>query len=210
VGNPELWGLGFCVPCFAAEGAVELLEPFERVRDGASAVVHIPEERHEYLTGLFRELERLGGERQPSSGSLSAVQRSLLTLILAEVDKASSAEAPTGVKERGVITAALRFIERNCLRPLTLSEVAAAVERSPAHVTNALTRANGRSAGQWIVSGRMAEARRILLHSDERVNVIAERVGYADVTHFIRMFRREHGTTPTGWRATHVGSRGAD
>jgi AraC-like DNA-binding protein len=46
----------------------------------------------------------------------------------------------------------------------------------------------------------MAQARRLLLHSDERVDVIAERVGYADATHFIRMFRREHGATPAAWR----------
>ncbi|MCI4371871.1 MAG: helix-turn-helix domain-containing protein, partial [Thermoplasmata archaeon] len=40
-----------------------------------------------------------------------------------------------------------------------------------------------------------------LLHSDERVDIIAERVGYADATHFIRMFRRAHGATPAAWRA---------
>ena len=210
VHSPELWGLAFCVPCFAAAGAFELLEPFERVRDGAPAVVHIAEERHAYLTTLFRELESLSGAEQTPTQSLGAIQRSLLTLILAEVDKASSCRGTSVGDGAGVVTSALRFIERNCLRPLTLGEVAAAVGRSPAHVTSALTRATGRSAGQWIVSGRMAEARRFLLHSAERVDVIAERVGYADVTHFIRMFRREHGKTPAAWRATHVGGRGAD
>jgi AraC-like DNA-binding protein len=34
------------------------------------------------------------------------------------------------------------------------------------------------------------------------VDVIAERVGYADPTHFIRMFRRQHGATPAAWRAS--------
>jgi AraC-like DNA-binding protein len=53
----------------------------------------------------------------------------------------------------------------------------------------------------WIIAGRMAEARRRLLHSDESVEVIAERVGYADPTHFVRLFRREHGSTPAAWRA---------
>ncbi len=51
------------------------------------------------------------------------------------------------------------------------------------------------------------EARRRLLHSDERVDVIAERVGYADPTHFIRMFRREHGATPAAWRAAQARGR---
>jgi AraC family transcriptional regulator, transcriptional activator of pobA len=206
-GRPEFWGLAFCVPCFAADGEAFLLEPFERVRDGASAVVQIPASRCAYLEGLFRELELVGREQRQRSDTIGLVQRSLLTLILAEVDKTSAADGVLRASGGGVVVDALRFIERNCLGPLTLNDVAAAVGRSPAYVTTALKQATGRSTVQWIVSGRMAEARRLLLHSDEMVDVVAERVGYADATHFIRMFRREHGATPAAWRAARA--RGA-
>lgn len=194
----ELWGLSFCVSCFAAEGAASLLEPLERVRDGGAAVVRIPTERQGYLASLFAEVEQVGLERRGSNDTLDAVQRSLLTLILAEVGRAASdARHNAG---GGVVVDALRFIERKCLAPLSLDDIAAAVGRSATYVTTALKQATGRSASQWIVSGRMAEARRLLLHSDERIDIIAERVGYADATHFIRMFRREHGATPAAWR----------
>jgi AraC family transcriptional regulator, transcriptional activator of pobA len=200
--RPEFWGLSFCVPCFATEGSMSLLDPFERVRDGASAVVRIPAARCGHFEGLFREVERVGQAPGRPSNALDAVQRSLLTLIIAEIDEAASPDGFPRGAGGGVVVDALRFIERNCLGRLTLADVAAAVRRSPAYVTTALTRATGRSAVQWIVSGRLAEARRLLLHSDERVDMVAERVGYADATHFIRMFRREHGTTPAAWRAT--------
>ncbi len=101
----------------------------------------------------------------------------------------------------GIVTDTLRYIERHCLEPLTLTAIATAMRRTPSHITTALTRATGRSAVAWIIAGRMAEARRRLLHSDERIDIIAERVGYADPTHFIRLFRRMHGATPAGWRA---------
>jgi AraC-like DNA-binding protein len=39
------------------------------------------------------------------------------------------------------------------------------------------------------------------------IDIIAERVGYADSTHFIRMFRREHDATPAAWRAAHTRGR---
>jgi AraC family transcriptional activator of pobA len=198
VAHRELWGLGFCVPCFASDDGGALLEPFERVRDGASPVVHVPSERHSFLEALFGELEDATSKRQPSTPE--AVQRSLLTLILNEVRRAGHWNHDTA-KPSGVVVDSLRFIERNCLRRLTLNDVAEAVGRSPAYVTTALTRATGRSAVEWIIGGRMAEARRRLLHSDERVDIVAERVGYADPTHFIRMFRREHGATPAAWRA---------
>lgn len=193
----SFWGMSFCVPCFAADNATKLLEPFERVRDGASAVVRIPQVRRAFFGGLFRELERIGQKGNHGS-ELDAVRRSLLTLILAELESAMGAGERSGGS--GVAAEALRFIERNCLEPLTLKDVARAVHRSPAYVTTALKKSTGRSAVQWIITSRMAEARRLLLHSDEHVDIIAERVGYADSTHFIRMFRREHGVTPAAWR----------
>ncbi|WP_437323311.1 helix-turn-helix domain-containing protein [Sorangium sp. So ce381] len=195
---PDWIGVGFCVPCLAAEEAGTLLEPFERVRAGASPVVRVGADRHAHIEMLLRELMRATESRD--GGAPDVVQRSLLVLILDEVRQAARSQHPASASP-GVVVDALRFIERNCLRPLSLKDVARSVGRSPAHVTTALSRATGRSAVEWIVAGRMAEARRILLHSDERVEIVAERVGYADATHFIRMFRREHGATPAAWRA---------
>jgi transcriptional regulator GlxA family with amidase domain len=43
-------------------------------------------------------------------------------------------------------------------------------------------------------------------HSDEMVDIVAERVGYADATHFIRMFRREQRAAPAARRAAQAGS----
>lgn len=194
--QPRGWTLGFSPVVLAGEAS--LLEPFERVRDGGSAVVRIPPARRAFLETLLRELEAAGHAPRP----VEAVERSLLTLILAEVRSAMDPRA--GAPMGGVVDRALRVIERRCLGPLAPSDVAAAVGRSPAYVTAALTKATGRSAGQWIVSGRMAEARRLLLHSDARVELVALRVGYAEVTHFIRMFRREHGVTPAAWRREHA------
>lgn len=198
VARAELWGLSFTAPRLGP-GDDALLAPFDRVRDGASAVVRIPDARRGFLEGLLREL---GDATAPArrGGSLAA-QRSLLTLIVGEVARAASPPART-LDAPTVVTESLRVIERRCLGPLTLREVAAAVGRTPSYVTTALTRATGRSAVAWIVAHRMAEARRLLVHSGERVEEVAARVGYADATHFIRMFRREHGATPAAWRAS--------
>jgi AraC family transcriptional regulator, transcriptional activator of pobA len=202
----ELWGLGFCPVCFLADGSETLLEPFERVRYGASAVVTIPEERRGFLESLFRELRReVEGGQEP--GAL-AVQKSLLTLIVAEAARARTWHAHDSAGN-GLVADALGFIERRCLEPISLRDVAAAVARSPAYLTTAVKRATGRSVQAWIIAGRLSEARRRLVHSDEPIEVIAERVGYADATHFIRMFRRMHGATPAAWRTSRRTAAGA-
>ncbi|WP_434390546.1 helix-turn-helix domain-containing protein [Melittangium boletus] len=207
VQRPEFWMLGFCPVCLLAdEASAELLTPFEHVRSGASAVVKIPEPRRAFLEHLFVELR---DESERDGGASPAVERSLLTLIISEVSRAADWQARSGAAD-GLVTETLRYIERHCLEPLSPRDVAAAMHRSPAHLTTAVRRATGRSVQEWIISGRMSEARRRLLHSDEIVAVIAERVGYADATHFIRLFRRAHGVTPTAWRARYRHGTGGE
>lgn len=189
------WGVGFCAPCYAPSELASLLDPFERARSGASPVVHVPAERHEHLGHLLAELHR---ETHAARAHGELVQKSLLALVLAEVTRATSLG---GSSQPSLVAEALRFIERKCLQPISLSDVARAVGRSPSYVTTALRQATGKSVVEWVIAGRLSEARNRLLHSDELVEVIAERVGYADATHFIRLFRRAHGVTPAAWRA---------
>ncbi|RKG83159.1 AraC family transcriptional regulator [Corallococcus sp. CA049B] len=195
----EVWGLGFHPSAFTHTEVGPLLAPFERVRQGASAVVPIPSGRQEHLVRLLSELH--AETRAPHRALGEQVTRSLFSLVLAEVARSSTW---TPVESRASLAGdALTFIERHCLEPISLREVAAALGRSPAHVTTAVKQATGRSVVEWIISGRMAEARRRLMSTDERVDIIAERVGYADPTHFIRLFRRAEGLTPAAWRKQH-------
>ncbi len=199
--DAEAWGLSFDPVGVVGTDIGALVEPFERVRDGGRAVLRLAAGREEHLRGLLCELQREA--ERPLGVAQAQVQRSLLTLALAEVARAEAAGGIVGAARAGgppIVAQALRFIERNCLGPLSLRDVAAALGRSPAHLTTALRRATGRTAQQWIVAGRLAEARRSLLFGDEAIAAIAERVGVGDPTHFIRMFRRAHGVTPAAWR----------
>lgn len=195
----EYWGVGICMPCFGVDADLALLNPFEHVRSGASAVTSIAVERQAYVESLLGELARQSSHDVVPN---AAVQRSLLTLILNEI-KTARGELPRSlVQDSNVVTDTLRFIEHHCLQPLTLQHVASAVGRSAAYVTTALSQTTGKSVVEWITAYRMAEARSLLKHSDERVSAIAERVGYSDVTHFIRMFRRDTGVTPAVFRTS--------
>jgi AraC family transcriptional activator of pobA len=194
------WVLGFCGACLARTELGELLAPLERVRAGGSAVTRIAAERQEHLERLFGELAQENARGR--DGAHALVERSLLALILAELARATvwTTEATTLPP---LVSAALQFIERHCFESISLRDVAAALGRSPAHLTTALRQATGRTAQAWIIAGRMGETRRRLLTTDESIEEIAGRVGYADPTHFIRLFRRAHGLPPAAWRALH-------
>ena len=93
-----------------------------------------------------------------------------------------------------------RFIEANYHRSITLSDVAVAVGYSSTYLTNLVRRQTGQTVQSWIISRRMAAARSLLLETDEKVEEIAQAVGYQSAVHFFRQFRQHHGTTPQAWR----------
>jgi AraC family transcriptional activator of pobA len=199
----EAWGLGFCATCSGLSGLGPLMAPFERVRAGASACVTIPPDRREHLTNLFRELEReLAG---PRGAHREVVEHSLVALILAEVARAA-APSISATATPSLVARAIALIEQRGLGPLSLRDVAEALDVTAGHLTTQLRRATGRTAGEWIAAVRLAEARSRLLHTEEPVESIAWSVGYADPTHFIRRFKRESGVTPAAWRAAHRAS----
>ncbi len=173
------------------------LGPLLRVRNGCHPVLHPDAHQRRRLEEWMRLLaHELEGQERARDEAVSA----LLRLVLIEVERMSSpADAPDPAGQ-GTTRQALSYIEGHALESLSLAQVAHAVDRSPAHVASLMRKETGRTVGQWILEYRMAEARRRLRGTDEQVEVIAERVGYADVTHFIRQFRRTHGLTPAAWR----------
>lgn len=96
-----------------------------------------------------------------------------------------------------------QFIEDNYHQPINLCDVAAAVGYSTAYLTNLVKRKTKLTVHNWIVERRMAEARFLLLKTDEPVNHIAAKVGYPDPGHFIRQFRHIYSMSPKVWRNTH-------
>ncbi|MDP2313144.1 MAG: AraC family transcriptional regulator [Pseudomonadota bacterium] len=192
----DMWGLAVCRTCLSADRA-GLLSVFDRVRAGALPLLELPPGRQAHVIGLLEELQR---EQATPNVHRTAVTESLLTLILAEVARASRVTPAASPDESSLVPAALALIEARCLGPLTLDEVARTLRRTPAHLTTAVRLATGRTVGEWIRAGRLAEARRRLVDTDECVDIIAERVGYADPRSFARSFRREHGVAPGAFR----------
>ena len=199
----EGWALAFHPEALGHEDATwgssvgPRLGPLLRVRSGCHPVLRPNAAQRKRLEGWMRLIEHeLQGDGRLRDEAVSA----LLRLVLIELERVSGLEAPTDAAGQRLARQALTHIETNALGSLSLAQVARALGRSTTHVASVVRKETGRTVGQWILAYRMAEARRRLRGTDERVDIIGERLGYADVTHFIRLFRRTHGVTPAAWR----------
>ncbi|WP_052055405.1 helix-turn-helix domain-containing protein [Myxosarcina sp. GI1] len=99
-----------------------------------------------------------------------------------------------------VLSKVFNFIEENYQERIGLREVAEEVKRSPAYLTDLVRRKTGKTVLTWITERRMAEARMLLLKTNQSIEQITEAVGYFDRRHFSRLFLRSHNSTPHAWR----------
>jgi AraC-like DNA-binding protein len=149
--------------------------------------------------------EALAGELELGTAADQAAVRALLELIVLccvraqEVTPAAPAAARSTAQR--LATEILGVIDRRFVEPLSLSDVASELARSPASVARAARAATGSTVLELIADRRMGEARALLADSDLSIAEIAARVGFSSVGHFHRTFRRSTKTTPRRWRS---------
>lgn len=154
-----------------------------------------------------REIEDLAREiGRPGAGHREAVSARLTLLLLAAARAAGEQHGGRrsgGIATDPLIAAVFDEIEEHFRGPLPLERVAASVGRSAAHMSELVRERTGRTVVQWIIERRLAEARGVLADTDAPLLDVADRVGYVDVTHFTRQFKRAYGLTPGAWRRAH-------
>lgn len=92
------------------------------------------------------------------------------------------------------------FIELNYHQNIRLKEVAQAVDRSSAYLTDLVRNLTGKTINNWIIERRIVAASSLLLETNYSVEKIALKVGYRNVNHFYCQFRKHYKTTPRFWR----------
>ncbi len=175
-----------------------LLFPFAGGMAGATQRLRVPAEDQPSwaarLAGLWDELHR------SDDGHAEAVKAQLTLLLVAVARLAGPLSADVRARRDPFLARVLDVIEARFHEGISLSDVARAVNLTPGHLTTVVREQTGRTVLEWITERRMAEARRLLVHSGMSVGQVAQRVGYDDPAYFTRAFRRTHGTTPSGWR----------
>lgn len=97
-----------------------------------------------------------------------------------------------------------QLVERRFSKWHRVTEYAAQLGCTERSLTRAATAAAGMNAKAFIASRINLEAKRLLVHTDFPVGLIAEKLGFEEATNFSKFFRREMGCTPAEFRRQQV------
>lgn len=100
---------------------------------------------------------------------------------------------------------ALLYVDRHYPEQLSVGALAHASGYSTARFRLLFRQIVGMSPSDYVMSVRIAAAKRLLLTSAKRISDIAVETGFFDQSHFIRAFRKRTGTTPLRYRGRSEG-----
>jgi AraC family transcriptional regulator len=94
----------------------------------------------------------------------------------------------------------ITYIQAHLAQELSLTTLAAVAQTSPAHFARLFKHATGLAPHQYVITCRMAHAKRLLLATDVPLTDIGLEVGCADQSHFTALFRTHVAQTPKAFR----------
>lgn len=128
----------------------------------------------------------------------------------ARQEKASKTEAAEN--EPGVATAnsfvvknAIQYLEEHYAEKITLSDLADKVYVSQWHLSKLLNKHMNQSFSEILNTIRMKKAKELLEIPSLRIGDIAEEVGFMDVAHFSKVFKKMEGISANEYRNTVLG-----
>ena len=99
-----------------------------------------------------------------------------------------------------IVRQAMEYMQAHCAERLSLGDVAARVYVSPWHLSKLINRHAGQSFLDILGRMRIERAKGLLSDPSLRIHEIADAVGYGDVAHFSKSFKRFEGVTPGEYR----------
>ena len=147
-------------------------------------------------------------EAARETGDIEAFEEFALRIAGAAVAAASGAatirRAPSR-RDQKRVAEAVRLIELDSDRPISLAELADETATSPYHFLRTFRHVAGMTPYQFLLRTRLNRAAVRLRISDDSISSIALEAGFNDLSTFNRRFRRVMGETPGDYRGRRAG-----
>ena len=126
-------------------------------------------------------------------GNMYLLLFNLVTLYEDQIDKRSS-------KKIDKLKPVIKHVELHYSEHITVEEMAKLARFSESHFMRFFKEAFGVSFVTYLNDYRLSMAARMLLSTEESVLSISEQVGFENLSHFNRQFKRKYNKTPTEYR----------
>lgn len=153
------------------------------------------------LESIFKKMLDEYTNREDGSIELLRVYLiELLIKIFRLFKKSNNTESVTIMHHADMIKKSIQFLNANYSVNAKLTDLAAQSFLSPNYFCKLFKDYTGITVSEYIQKLRIDEACNLLTQTEDKIIMIAQKVGYRDIKYFNEVFKKYTGTTPSGFR----------
>lgn len=107
-------------------------------------------------------------------------------------------------EQASVIQKIYDYIDEHLQDELSREQIAEYVHFNPAYLSRLFRKETNTSLTDYILEKRMSKAKLLLVSTNIKISDVSSLVGYGDIPHFTKMFKRYVGVTPQEFRKSKV------
>ncbi len=154
---------------------------------------HMPSDRQDQITAWINGIEDLYQASDSLFDFKANVKQLFQSICKAEaVDNA-------GIYNNKIV-AAIKYIENNYAKNLSLEDVAGQVNINASYFSNTFKKETGMYFSDFLQKIRIERSKSLLLEPRYKIYEIAESVGFLDEKYFFKVFKKLTGVTPNQYR----------
>lgn len=156
---------------------------------------------HDSDGSIFRIIQTMEQEHAQQDMGYMELLRCHLTQVLVSLVRASRDVEQLCTPHKAT-TAVLEYLRTHFSEPLSLETLSHRVGYIPQYISSLFHKDTGMTLQEYLQKLRIEEACRLMSQQGARITDIASTVGYGDVKHFSKVFRRHKGVSPREFRNT--------
>lgn len=111
------------------------------------------------------------------------------------------------IQYRPIVKNILEFIHANFSKDISLDSVGEKFSINPSYLSRVLKKETGENFIDILTGIRIGASKKLLCEPQNRVNEVAEMVGYKDYSYFYQVFKRVEGISPTEYKKTNTSKK---
>ena len=128
----------------------------------------------------------------------------LSSLIQRSHEDFKKADEPANGLYSSCIVRSMEYIQKNYYEKLTVEQLAKAANMSRSSYLRHFNNTCKCSPQEYLTKIRISKAAELLKDPSRSITSIAQDCGFFDCSHFIRLFKKVNGVTPSAYRKSHT------
>lgn len=180
---------------------ISYLDKFDFFEKTGEQVVTLDAELFGQFKSYFELIHQKTTESAPHT---SAIIRSLIYIILNEIDDAHQKQNPIADQETDknvhILTQFKSLLSEHFIEEREVSFYADKLHLSPKYFSTLIKEVSGKTAGAWINEMLLLEAKVLLQNQKQSIAQIAYDLNFSDPSHFGKFFKKHTGISPKEYR----------